>query len=141
MPKRAAVTRFAEAEGLQIIAEYIDLTSAFDQELRQRAQRSVLEREDSDLPVCRGEFDGQFPQRPVFGGEFQDRGWDEREKDSIYRQPDAHIGDRASPPYHRSPQISLRTVADPLKGFHVRGGRGLLNTSDARSPSAAPTLA
>jgi hypothetical protein len=45
-----------------------DLTSAFDQELRQRAQRSVLEREDSDLPVCRGEFDDQFPQRPVFGG-------------------------------------------------------------------------
>src|SRR5262249_28845217 len=63
---------------------------AFDQELRQRAQRAVLKRDDPDLLLCWGELDWQQPYRGVSSWKFQDVARDDSEEASPRRQLDAH---------------------------------------------------
>jgi hypothetical protein len=75
----------------QVASQFNLLEMVFDEELRQRAERPVLERNDPDLPVRRGELDGQHLDRHMLGGESHDVGRDDRKKASIRRQSGPHI--------------------------------------------------
>src|SRR5262245_26836604 len=58
-----------------------------DEKLRQRAQRAVLERDEPDLTVRCGEFDGQHFDQRILAERFQVAREYDREKTSVCRQP------------------------------------------------------
>jgi len=65
-----------------------NLARAFDEELRQRAQRPVLKRDDPDFPARRGELDGQHFDRRRYTRKSHDGGGHDREKAAGRCKPD-----------------------------------------------------
>ena len=61
---------------------------AFDENLRQRAKRPVLERDDADLPARRGQVHGQHFDRRRLAGKSHNGGGYNREKASGRRKPE-----------------------------------------------------